>query len=213
MDRFRVALVIPAFNEEATIAGVVSAAQVYGQPIVVNDCSHDKTAFEAESAGAVVVNHQVNQGYDCALNSGFREAARLKYDFIITLDADGQHDPTLLGDFIDRLAHGVPVVLGVRSSKARIAEHIFAFYTRLRYGVLDPLCGMKGYHREVYESVGYFDSYKSIGTELMLRAVSTGAVFEQVEFHVRDRLDAPRFGHLISGNLRIFRALVIWIIN
>jgi glycosyltransferase involved in cell wall biosynthesis len=213
MDGFRVALVIPAFNEAATIADVVRAARLYGQPIVVNDCSHDKTAFEAEFAGAVMVNHGVNLGYDSALNSGFREAARLKYDFIITLDADGQHDPTLLPAFIDRLASGVPLVLGVRSSKARVAEHIFALYTRVRYGVLDPLCGMKGYRREVYESVGYFDSYKSIGTELMLRAVASETAFEQVNFNVRARLDAPRFGHLISANLRIIRSLFVWIVN
>lgn len=211
MDRSRIALVIPAYNEAATIAAVVSAAKSYGQPIVVNDCSQDDTAFAAEAAGAVVVNHEANQGYDGALNSGFKEAARLKYDFIITLDADGQHDPTLLQDFIGRLTDGAPLVLGVRSSKARVAERIFALYTRVRYGVLDPLCGMKGYRLDVYESVGCFDSYNSIGTELMLRAVSAGVVFEQIRFQVRERLDAPRFGRLISANLRILRALLIWL--
>jgi glycosyltransferase involved in cell wall biosynthesis len=211
MDRFRVALVIPAFNEAATITEVVRAASAYGQPIVVNDCSKDDTALAAEAVGAVVVNHEVNQGYDGALNSGFREAARLKYDFIITLDADGQHAPSLLQDFITRLENGASLVLGVRSSKARIAEHVFAFYTRIRYGVIDPLCGMKGYRRAAYESVGYFDSYKSIGTELTLRAVSSGVAFEQVHFDVRERLDAPRFGSLVSANFRILRALLIWL--
>ena len=211
MDRSRVALVIPAFNEAATITAVVGAASVYGQTIVVNDCSHDDTALAAEAAGAVVVNHDVNQGYDGALNSGFMEAARLGYDFIITLDADGQHDPSLLQGFISGLENGASHVLGVRRSQARIAEHIFALYTRIRYGVLDPLCGMKGYRRDFYESVGYFDSYKSIGTELMLRSVSSGVAFEQVHFHVRERLDAPRFGRLISANLRILRALLIWL--
>lgn len=213
MVRSRVALVIPAFNEAATITSVVDAALVYGQPIVVNDGSQDGTALAAEAAGALVVNHDANQGYDGALNSGFREAARLKYDFIITLDADGQHDPSLLLDFITKLEDGASLVLGVRSSKARIAEYIFALYTRFRYGVLDPLCGMKGYRRDVYESVGYFDSYKSTGTELMLRAVSSGACFEQVKFRVRERLDKPRFGSLISANLRIIRALVIWLVK
>lgn len=210
MDRSRVALVIPAFNEAATISTVVTAASKYGQPIVVNDNSQDDTAKIAEAAGAIVVNHAVNQGYDGALNSGFSEAARLRFDYIITLDADGQHDPALLEKFIAAMDDGASVVLGVRSSKARLAEHIFAIYARIRYGVLDPLCGMKAYHRNLYEHVGHFDSYKSIGTELMLRAVSSGALFKQVYFKVRDRADAPRFGRLLSANLKILRALFLW---
>lgn len=211
MDRSRVAIVIPAFNEAATISAVVKASREYGQPIVVNDYSQDGTAQLAETAGAVVVSHKINQGYDAALNSGFSEAARLQYDFILTLDADGQHDPELLKLFIDQLDSGASLVLGVRSAKARISEHIFAIYTRIRYGVLDPLCGLKGYRRDLFESVGYFDSYKSIGTELMLRAVSSGKVFKQVHFQVRDRADAPRFGRLISANFRILRALYVWL--
>lgn len=211
MDRSRVALVIPAFNEAATISTVVTAAKEYGQPIVVNDNSQDDTAEIAEAAGAVVVSHAVNQGYDSALNSGFREAARLRFDYIITLDADGQHDPALLEKFIAAMDDGASMVLGVRSSKARLAEHIFAIYARIRYGVLDPLCGMKAYRRDLYEHVGHFDSYKSIGTELMLRAVSSGALFKQVHFKVCDRADAPRFGRLLSANLKILRALFIWI--
>lgn len=211
MDRSRVAIVIPAFNEAATIHAVVTSASAYGQPIVVNDCSVDNTANEAKAAGAVVVNHTINQGYDGALNSGFAEAVSRKFDFIITLDADGQHDPTLLVSFVDKLVNGSKLVLGVRSSKARLAERIFAMYTYIRFGVKDPLCGMKGYTREAYEKVGYFDSYKSIGTELMLRSLSSGFKYEQVNFVVRDRADSPRFGRLIFANFLILRSLFVWL--
>jgi glycosyltransferase involved in cell wall biosynthesis len=210
MDRSEIALVIPAFNEAATIGSVVNAASKYGQPIVVNDCSTDETASLAKAAGAIVVNHVINRGYDSALNSGFKEAFSNGYQYIITLDADGQHDPSLLIKFIDKLKCGSPIVLGVRNSKARIAEHIFAVYTRFRFGILDPLCGMKGYRKDVYESVGYFDSYKSIGTELMLRAISSGCSFEQIPFNVKQRADKPRFDRAFSANLRILRALYTW---
>ncbi len=213
MDRPRVALVIPAFNEAATIFSVIATASKYGQVIVVNDNSQDDTAEIAEAAGAVVVSHTVNEGYDSALNSGFREAARLKFDYIVTLDADGQHDPSLLREFIAALEDGASLALGVRSSKARLAEHIFALYAHIRYGVLDPLCGMKGYRRELYESLGHFDSYKSIGTELMLRSVARGANFKQVHFQVRARSDAPRFGRAFAANLKILRALFIWLLT
>lgn len=211
MDRSQIALVIPAFNEAGTISSVVTSASNFGQPIVVNDNSLDETAKIARAAGAIVVNHPINLGYDGALNSGFREAARLRFDYIITLDADGQHDPALLQKFIAALEEGATIVLGVRSSKARLAEHIFAIYTGIRYGVLDPLCGMKAYRREVYEAVGTFDTYKSIGTELALIAASSGAIVKQVYFQVQDRADAPRFGRSLSANLKILRALYLWI--
>ncbi|MDR7152333.1 glycosyltransferase involved in cell wall biosynthesis [Hydrogenophaga palleronii] len=213
MDRSRVAFVIPAFNESSTIFDVIAAASAFGQSIVVNDHSLDDTATIAEAAGALVVNHTINQGYDNALNSGFKAAASLGVDYIVTLDADGQHDPALLPRLIAELENGASLVLGVRSSKARFAEHVFGLYTRLRYGVLDPLCGLKGYRRDLYESIGHFDSYKSIGTELMLRAVASGVGYKQVRFQVRDRADAPRFGRSLVANAKILRALIIWILS
>lgn len=211
MDPSRIAIIIPAFNEARTIKGIVNAAKEYGQPIVVNDCSEDETAKIAQSSGAIVISHKENQGYDGALNSGFKKALELDFKFIITLDADGQHDPALLELFITELKNGTPIVLGVRSKKPRLSEHIFSLYTQYRYGVLDPLCGLKGYHQDVYKSIGHFDSYKSIGTELFLSGVSSGLPFVQVCFNVNDRSDIPRFGRWIAPNLKILRSLLIWL--
>lgn len=207
MDRSKIGLVIPAFNEAATIFDVVKAASEYGQPIVVNDCSIDNTADLAEQAGAVVVTHQTNLGYDGALNSGFIKAAELDCQFIITLDADGQHNPKLIQKFIDKLDQGADMVLGVRSSKPRISEHLFALTTRARFGIKDPLCGMKGYTIETYNKLGYFDNYRSIGTELMLFAARQKLDIVQITFKVGERQDAPRFGNLVKANMKILRAL------
>lgn len=208
MDRSKIGLVIPAYNESATIHEVVNAASSYGQPIVVNDCSSDNTANLAEQAGAVVVNHKVNLGYDGALNSGFIKAAEIGCQFVITLDADGQHNPHLIQKFVDELDKGVDVVLGVRSSKPRVSEHLFALFTKAKFGIKDPLCGMKGYQIEVYDSLGHFDSYRSIGTELMLFAARQNLNIVQVPFTVGERQDAPRFGNLVKANFKILRAMV-----
>ena len=75
MDRLRIALVVPALNEAATIAAVVKGALRYGTCIVVDDGSTDDTADRARQAGAVVVSHTANLGYDAALNSGCKVAA------------------------------------------------------------------------------------------------------------------------------------------
>ena len=208
MGRCRVGIVIPALNESATIARVVEAVRTYGEAIVVNDGSTDDTESLARNAGAVVVSHAINCGYDQALNSGFKKAADLGCEIIISVDADGQHDPSLIEKFIAGVQSGADVVVGVRSSRPRFAEHLFAFYTSLRFGICDPLCGMKAYRMEVYRAQGYFDSYSSIGTELMIFAAKQGCRIGQIPFVVRERRDSPRFGNLMISNLKILRAML-----
>ncbi|MBT9512449.1 MAG: glycosyltransferase [Acidovorax sp.] len=209
MGRFRIALVVPALNEAATIAQVAAAAGAHASVVVVDDGSTDDTPALAREAGAIVVSHGTNRGYDAALNTGFAEAARRGFEAVITLDADGQHDPSLVAQFIAALQGGADVVLGVRDERPRIAEHLFALYTRSLFGISDPLCGLKGYRIGVYESLGHFDSYGSIGTELMLFAARRGLRIEQVPFKVGARMDDPRFGRLFSANRRILRALFL----
>jgi len=209
MDRSRVGIVIPAFNESATIAAVVALVGHYGMPIVVDDGSSDATAELAKYNGAVVVAHKRNCGYDDALNSGFIKADEIICEVIITVDADGQHDPSLIQHFIDEIDAGMDVVVGVRSRKQRLAEHIFALYTNLRFGIKDPLCGMKAYRATVYEALGHFDSYSSIGTELTIYAAKKGYRLSQIPFIVRERKDQPRFGRVLVANYKILRALVL----
>lgn len=209
MDRSRIAIVIPALNESATIADIVEAAGRYGVPIVVNDGSTDDTAELAKQAGAVVVSHDRNRGYDTALNSGFKKAVALGSEVIITVDADGQHDPSLLQKFIDQIEAGADVVVGIRSRRQRFAEHIFAWYASLRFGIEDPLCGMKAYRMAVYQALGHFDSYGSIGTELAIFASKKGCRLSQIPFEVRERKDQSRFGQALVGNCRIIRAIAL----
>lgn len=208
MARSRLGIVIPAFNEASTIGAVVKAVAVYGTPIVVDDGSSDLTSQFASAAGAVVVSHTRNKGYDAALNSGFVSAAELGCDFIVTMDADGQHDPTFLPAFLQELERGADVVVGVRDKRQRLAEHVFAFVSRKLWGISDPLCGLKAYRIEIYLELGHFDSYNSIGTELAIYASRNKKMVTQLQVTTRERLDSPRFGKCFSSNQRIFRALI-----
>jgi glycosyltransferase involved in cell wall biosynthesis len=209
MGGYHVGVVIPALNESASIVGVVEASKLYGEVIVVNDGSTDNTGKLAEQAGAVVVSHEINRGYDAALNAGFKKAAELRCAVVVSVDADGQHDPLLIQKFIDEIVGGSDVVVGLRSRKQRFAEHLFAWYTSLRFGIKDPLCGMKAYRLEVYEALGHFDSYGSIGTELTIFAAMKGYRLQQVPFVVKERADQSRFGRALLGNLKILRSMLL----
>ena len=209
MDRSRVGIVIPALNEENSIGNVVSQCCEVGIPIVVDDGSSDRTSEVSRNAGAQVVSHDVNRGYDAALNSGFVRAANLGCELVVTIDADGQHDPEMLSRFIALLDSGVDVVIGVRNKRQRLAEHCFAFLTSALYGVSDPLCGLKGYRISVYRALGHFDSFNSIGTELALFAARSGYRIEQIPINVGERDGSPRFGRRFYANYKIFRAMLL----
>jgi glycosyltransferase involved in cell wall biosynthesis len=209
MDRSRVAIVIPALNESNTIGSLVEASGAYGTPVVVDDGSLDDTAEIARLAGAIVISHTQNLGYDAALNSGFMKAAALDCKVVVTLDADGQHDPSLLKKFIDCIDSGYDVVIGVRNKKQRLAEFLFAWYADIRFRIKDPLCGMKAYRMTVYKALGHFDSYRSIGTELAIFAAKNKFRIGQIFLDVKERQDEPRFDPNLLGNYKILRAMLL----
>jgi glycosyltransferase involved in cell wall biosynthesis len=105
------AVVMAAYNESGSVGPVVASlpAQVCGLPVqalVIDDGSTDGTAAEARDAGAVVSVHRRNLGQGDALRTGFALAGRLGARVVVTMDADGQHDPSELPDLV------APVVAG-----------------------------------------------------------------------------------------------------
>jgi glycosyltransferase involved in cell wall biosynthesis len=203
-----VGIVIPAYNEAATIGRVVAAAGAHGRVFVADDGSRDDTGALAAGAGAVVVRLPGNSGYDGAINAAFAAAADAGCEVVVTMDADGQHDPALIPLMASRIAAGAEVVCGTRPSCARFAERVLAGYARARWGLRDPLCGMKAYRVAVYRELGCFDDRRSIGTQLLFFAARRGCRIEQVPVPIAPRHDAPRFGRVWSANLRILKVLL-----
>jgi glycosyltransferase involved in cell wall biosynthesis len=89
----KVTILIPAFNESQAIGFVIEHIQaicsdVVQEVIVIDDGSSDDTAYIAKNAGSTVIRHKQNLGYGAALKTGIRQA---KTEFVLTMDADGQH--------------------------------------------------------------------------------------------------------------------------
>jgi hypothetical protein len=117
MDR-RIAIVIPAFNEEKTIAGVIRGVRGLGeeyQVIVVNDSSRDDTTRNAEAEGAIVVELPVNLGIGGAVQTGFKYAFDHGFDACVQVDGDGQHPPEEIPLLVERLfGEDLDMVIGSR---------------------------------------------------------------------------------------------------
>ena len=177
---------------------------------MVDDHSSDATGDLAKAAGADVVRNTVNMGYDGALNEGFKRANKQGAEIIVTFDADGQHEPSILPDFISPIRNGdVDLVLGQRQKSARISEMLFNAYTRSRFGIGDILCGLKAYNMNLYCHHGRFDGHRSIGTELALASAKRGVPLKSVKVPIYNREDAPRMGTALRANANILRALII----
>jgi glycosyltransferase involved in cell wall biosynthesis len=108
-------VVIPAYQAAATLAAVVEASARYLPVLVVDDGSTDETADLAEAAGAEVLRQVPNQGKGAALRAGMRRALARGASAVVTLDADGQHDPARIPAFLDAFrARQAPLIIGQR---------------------------------------------------------------------------------------------------
>jgi glycosyltransferase involved in cell wall biosynthesis len=106
---------IPGYQEGPRIAAVVKAAAVHLPVIVVDDGSTDDTSAQAQAAGATVLVQRPNAGKGAALRAGFRYALEHDAAAVVTLDADGQHDPEEIPSFLAAFDAGRPeLVIGRR---------------------------------------------------------------------------------------------------
>ena len=205
MDRSRPLVVIPCHNEAATLGAVVAGAARWADVLVVDDRSTDASAEVARRAGAEVTP-SLSPGYDGALTTGLIAAAAARCVAVVTLDADGEHDPGLIPAFADALAGGAELVCGRRARKNRLAEHGLGLVARALIGVEDPLCGMKGYSGDLVARWRDSGLPLRINMAPMMLSRLQGRPFAQVRVTGDPRPDAPRFGRALRANLALLDA-------
>lgn len=111
----KILAIIPAYNEAERIQPVVQGSLEYLPVLVVDDGSSDKTAEQARQAGAMVHSQRPNQGKGAALKAGFRYALDEGYQAVVTLDADGQHDPAEIPKFLEAYqSAAIDLIIGAR---------------------------------------------------------------------------------------------------
>ncbi len=161
----RAIALVPALNEEGTIASVVAELRAYDaelEILVVDDGSHDRTAEAARGAGARVLRLPFNLGIGGAVQTGFRYAFENDFDLAVRVDGDGQHDPSQLAAVIDPVLRGDtdiavgsrylgPREEGYRSSPTRrVGIRILARVVSLLTGerITDPTSGFQALNRK-----------------------------------------------------------------
>jgi glycosyltransferase involved in cell wall biosynthesis len=147
----KVIAVIPSYNEEKRIKDTIMKTRKYvDKIIVVDDGSEDKTAEISKKSGAEVIRYEKNQGVGYATRTGLKRAISLKPSIIIFLDADGQHDPKYIPQFIKAIEGGADYVCGWRDLSnypidRKIGNWGLQFLTNLLCptGIKDTECGYR----------------------------------------------------------------------
>lgn len=157
-------VLIPAYNEEPTLPGVLRALReaTDAEIVVVDDGSADATARVAAEAGARVLRHPFNMGYGAALQTGYKYALARGAEAVVQMDADGQHDPAEIERLLAPLRAGeCDLVIGSRfldrgayaMGRTRdVGRHVFRLLGRIAgIEITDPTSGFQALNRKALQ--------------------------------------------------------------
>ena len=170
--------VIPAYNEEKHIGEVVQGVKKYtNNVIVIDDGSKDKTYQIALERGARVYRHLINRGLGGALGTGIKTALLSGAEIIVTLDADGQHDPNEIPKIIEPIREGkADVVIGSRFLSRqsmplfrRLGNPFLNLITFFLFGVwsTDSQSGMRAFNKKAAQSLEIYTNGMEVSSEIL----------------------------------------------
>jgi len=217
---------IPAFNEEKTIAQVITQARSFVDEVIVcDDGSDDLTSRKACDAGAKVIRHQRNIGYGAALSTIFMQAATKEFAALVIMDADGQHDANDIPRLIEPIRGGAAEIVigsrlverprcsigGCRGAGIKVFTKIINAVTGLE--LTDVQSGFRSYSCRAVRSVLPYETGMGASLEILLRAVHGGLPITEIPITIRHR-DGLRnyqyssFDHALDLTFALARTMV-----
>lgn len=179
----KIAIGLPAFNEEKNIASIIlQLKKNYELIIVCDDGSSDLTASISEEMGAIVVRHTKNMGYGAAIRSLFSKAHELECDILVTFDSDGQHKISDIKNVIEPiLKNESDIVIGSRFlgniegeipgyRKLGIKAITNLVNSNTGRKITDSQSGFRAYNKIVLENIIPSESGMGVSTEILIKA-------------------------------------------
>ncbi len=218
----KILVVIPAYNASLTVKQLIQGISKFvGKQdiVVIDDGSEDGTHDSAEQAGAIVLKHKINRGKGEALKTGFEYALRRGYDALITVDADLQHDPESIPDFI-RMADGSDgILIGTRKINLKIMPFARWLTNNLTSVIVSVLSGQSvrdsqsGYRlilTQVLKKVELESEKYDLESEILIKAARKGfriaevpikTIYREGKSFISPLVDTGRFIKLMWRSL------------
>jgi dolichol-phosphate mannosyltransferase len=190
----KVLTAIPVYNEERHVEGVLDEVRRFSPNIlVINDGSTDRTGeLLARRTDVEVVTHSRNRGYGAALVTAFEHARKQEIDVLVTMDCDGQHEPSRIPVLLEAL-HDADIVSGSRYLRdfrqdtpppqdRRRINHIITQELNERFGLrlTDAFCGFKAYRREALCQLHITETGWGMPLQLWVQAARRGLRIKEV---------------------------------
>ena len=209
----KILVCIPAFNEAESISEVIRMSLKYASEVLVyDDGSTDGTYQVAISSGATAIRNPKNRGYGVAIRSLFREAKQKKVDIMITIDSDGQHDPSQIPDFLKAMDQGFDIVIGSRFLRNEDKQKVPKFrslgiktitkVTKVAsYGkITDSQSGFRAYSNNALSKIDLFEDGMAVSTEILLRASENKLLITEVPITIKyDMKDTSTHNPITHG--------------
>ncbi len=182
----KITIGIPAYNEEKSIALIITKLKKITDSIIVcDDGSSDMTAEISKNLGATVISHKKNMGYGVAINSIFQKSKELNVDLLVTFDADGQHRVEDIQKVIEPIKNNVAdLVIGSRfldkksdvPNYRKIGIKVITQVTNasIRKKLTDSQSGFRAYNGQVLSQISPSDMGMGISTEILIKSSSKG---------------------------------------
>ncbi|NIS82796.1 MAG: glycosyltransferase [Anaerolineales bacterium] len=208
-----VLVLIPAWNEAAHISAIVEAAAEFLPVLVVDDGSVDETPQLSAIAGATVIRHEENLGKGRALVTGFQWGVKEGYNAIISLDADGQHDPVEIPNFLTAYeSHAGDLIIGRRDFRQMPfpnawANPIGSFLLSLALGqrIYDNQSGYRLYTRRLLEALDLQSSGFELEVEVIAQAITKGFRIGWVKIRTIYGTGKKSYFHPWHDSIRFFK--------
>ena len=189
-------VIIPAFNEEAAIAEIIEKSLEYVDDVlVIDDGSSDNTYSIAKKSKAHVIKHEVNKGKGVSLKDAFNNIEG--YDVVVTIDGDGQHDPSEIPDLIKPIIKGdADLVNGSRyldgfdedtPTYRRVGQKVLDIATNITSGtnVTDSQSGFRAFKGNTIKYYRFRDTGFGIESEMLADAAENNLKIMEVPITVR----------------------------
>jgi glycosyltransferase involved in cell wall biosynthesis len=211
-----ISVVIPAFNEESSLGDVLAAVGMTAaldalsfEIIVVDDGSTDKTEKIANGYDVYVLHNDKNRGKGWALQQGFRKA---QGDIIVTMDADGSHDPRDIRKLVLPILNGADIVVGSRFASGQGKDstkrlHIignilinFSIFLMTGKKLTDSQTGFRAFKRKVIQDIELDSTGYQVETEFTMKTLRNDNIVKEVPIRIRGRKNGiSRLNPILDG--------------
>lgn len=201
------AVLVPAYNEQKNLVSILKYKKKYNF-FVIDDCSTDGTINLLIKKNIKFIRNSNQLGYEKSLIKGFKYLIKKKFKYICTIDGDGEHPlNSIKKAYIEIKKNKADLIICNRNYKNRISENIISFFFLLRFGLKDPLSGMKIYDTTKLKIIINKISYENFLVDIIYFFKQKKFKVKNFQIKIKKKIGISKVGNTFLIQLKILKLL------